>query len=67
MSKAVGNAVTRHRISRRLRALCAGEVDTWSPGALIVVRALPAAAGASSAQLATDLGHAAARLGLEDT
>jgi ribonuclease P protein component len=64
VNKAVGNAVTRHRVSRRLRAICAQDVDGWAAGDLVVIRALPAAAVATSDQLATDLGHAALRLGL---
>ncbi len=44
MSKAVGNAVTRNRVKRRLRHLAAG-VLTTSPIPLdLVVRALPEAA-----------------------
>jgi ribonuclease P protein component len=64
VSKAVGNAVIRHRVSRRLRAVCAQDIDTWATGDLVVVRALPAAAGATSEELAVDLSQAARRLGL---
>ncbi|MCZ3387965.1 MAG: ribonuclease P protein component [Actinomycetia bacterium] len=64
VSKAVGNAVTRHRVSRRLRAVCAQGVDGWGAGDLVVIRALPAAAAATSDQLANDLDQAASRLGL---
>ena len=64
VSKAVGNAVIRHRVSRRLRAVCAQDIATWAAGDLVVVRALPAAARATSEELATDLGQAARRLGL---
>lgn len=64
VSKTVGNAVIRHRVSRRLRAVCAQDVAAWGAGDLIVVRALPAAASATSDELATDLSEAALRLGL---
>jgi ribonuclease P protein component len=64
VSKTVGNAVTRHRVSRRLRAVCAQDVAGWGSGELIVVRALPAAAAATSEELAADLSQAARRLGL---
>jgi ribonuclease P protein component len=59
VSKAVGPAVTRNRVKRRLRHL-ARELLTSSearlPGsAVLVVRALPAAAGAGYEELRTDL------------
>ncbi|WP_395658086.1 ribonuclease P protein component [Nocardioides sp.] len=55
VSKAVGNAVVRNRVKRRLRHL-ARELVTSLPGsAVLVVRALPAAADASSAELGADL------------
>ena len=53
--KAVGGSVVRHRVTRQLRALCAARIDTFPVGSSSVVRALPAAAGASSAQLGADL------------
>ncbi|WP_181780018.1 ribonuclease P protein component [Pseudonocardia pini] len=55
VSKAVGNAVVRHRVTRRLRHLVAARLDTLPGGSLLVVRALPPAAAATSAELATDL------------
>ena len=54
VSKAVGNAVTRNRVKRRLRHLAREHVSSL-PGAVLVVRALPAAAGAPSAELGADL------------
>jgi ribonuclease P protein component len=60
VSRAVGNAVARNTVKRRLRGLMAGEVGYLPDGALVVVRALPAAAGASSAELGRDLGLALA-------
>ncbi|TFH71142.1 ribonuclease P protein component [Cellulomonas sp. HD19AZ1] len=55
VSKAVGNAVTRNRVRRRLRALLANRLGRWGSGTRVVVRAQPDAAGASSAQLGRDL------------
>jgi ribonuclease P protein component len=55
VSGKVGNAVVRHRITRRLRALIRPMLATLPGGTDVVVRALPAAAGASSAQLGRDL------------
>jgi ribonuclease P protein component len=54
VSKAVGNAVVRNRVKRRLRDILAGRIASM-PGHLVVVRALPAAAGADYAQLRTDV------------
>ena len=53
VSKAVGNAVTRNRVKRRLRQLSVPEVAKTPGGTLVVVRALPRAA-AEPAQLAAD-------------
>ncbi|TRW44846.1 ribonuclease P protein component [Georgenia yuyongxinii] len=53
--KAVGIAVHRNRVKRRLRALMRERVTTLQPGTSVVVRALAAADGASSAELARDL------------
>lgn len=64
MSKSVGNAVTRHRVARRLRGVSATAVTNWGKGDLVVVRALPAAARATSPELASDLISAAGRVGL---
>ena len=55
VSKAVGNAVVRNRVKRRLRHLCAQRVDRLPAGSVLVVRALPGTATASSATLATQL------------
>lgn len=61
VSRAVGNAVVRHRVSRRLRHLLADRITTIPPGSRLVVRALPAAADAESATLATALDRAVTR------
>jgi ribonuclease P protein component len=55
VSKAVGNAVTRNRVKRRLRHLAREHVSSLPGSAVLVVRALPAAAAASSAELGADL------------
>ncbi len=58
VSKAVGNAVTRTRVKRRLRHLTREHLPSLEelPGrAALVVRALPAAGEASSAALGADL------------
>jgi ribonuclease P protein component len=55
VSKAVGGAVVRNRTRRRLRALMAARLTRLPAGADVVVRANPAAADATSAQLAHDL------------
>lgn len=55
VSKAVGNAVERNQVKRRLRGLLASRMSDLHDGDKLVVRALPAARGASSAALGTDL------------
>jgi ribonuclease P protein component len=62
VSKSVGNAVVRHRVTRRLRHLAASRVGGWPDGTQVVVRALPPAASASSDQLAADLDSCLRRL-----
>ena len=54
VSKAVGNAVTRNRVKRRLRELAAATVSTYPQGLYIAVRALPASAGANWEELRAD-------------
>jgi ribonuclease P protein component len=60
VSRAVGGSVVRHRVTRRLRALVAERLPGLPAGSRLVVRALPPAAGATSASLATDLDGALA-------
>ena len=55
VSKQVGNAVARHRLSRQLRHVCADLAGHLDCDVDIVVRALPASAEASSAQLLKDM------------
>lgn len=63
VSKAVGSAVDRNRVKRRLRHLVRDRVDTLPPGSRLVVRALPPAARASSTTLGEQLDAALARAG----
>jgi ribonuclease P protein component len=55
VSKAVGNAVTRNRVKRRLRHLAREHLASLPGSAVLVVRALPPAANAASAELGRDL------------
>jgi ribonuclease P protein component len=58
VSRAVGNAVTRNRVRRRLRHLVRPHLAGLPPGADLVVRVLPAAANQSYDQLGSDLAAA---------
>jgi ribonuclease P protein component len=60
VSRAVGGAVVRNRVQRRLRHLMRPHLVELPPGALLVVRAQPAAAAATSAELEADLAPALA-------
>jgi ribonuclease P protein component len=55
VSAKVGNSVVRHRVTRRLRPLVRDRLTRLAPGTDVVIRALPAAATATSADLAADL------------
>ncbi len=55
VSAKVGNAVVRHRVTRRLRPLMRAELGRLVAGTEVVVRALPGAATASGTELAADL------------
>ncbi len=55
VSKAVGGAVVRNRVKRRLRAIMAARLDALPEGAAIVVRALPPAADATFSSLEADV------------
>jgi ribonuclease P protein component len=57
----VGNAVTRNLVKRRLRALVRECLASLPDSSVLVVRALPAAALASYADLAADLDTALTR------
>jgi len=61
VGKTVGGAVVRNRVRRQLRHIVADRLDQLPPGSTLVVRALPSAAGASSADLRGDFEAALAR------
>jgi len=56
VSRAVGPAVVRNRVKRRLRHLARGYLHVLPGGSLLVLRANPPAATASYADLADELG-----------
>lgn len=58
VSRSVGGSVVRHAVARRLRAQVAARLARIPAGTLVVVRALPPAATASSAVLGADLAAA---------
>jgi ribonuclease P protein component len=60
VSKAVGGAVVRNRVRRRLRHLARPRLAALPPGTRLVVRALPASASASYDTLGADLDAALA-------
>ena len=62
VSKAVGNAVTRNHVKRRLRHLARERLRSLPGSGVLVVRALPAAADASYDALGADLDIAFQRL-----
>ena len=62
VSKAVGGAVVRNQVKRRLRHLARERLTSLPGSAVLVVRALPAAATASSVQLGADLDRALDRV-----
>lgn len=55
VSRAVGTAVDRNRLRRRLRALGRGYVDAGRRGEDVVVRALPGAAQCDWGSLSADM------------
>lgn len=54
VSKAVGVAVVRNLVKRRLRGIVREELSTLPPGSLVVLRALPAAADVTYDHLRKD-------------
>jgi ribonuclease P protein component len=63
VARAVGPAVTRNRVKRRLRHLMRSRVERLPAGGLVVVRALPSAADASYRDLGADLDRCLQRAG----
>ncbi|MBF0663413.1 MULTISPECIES: ribonuclease P protein component [unclassified Rhodococcus (in: high G+C Gram-positive bacteria)] len=64
VNKAVGPAVIRHRVARRLRHICAGLVERVPENTDLVLRALPGSATADSRELDKQLRSGLTRLGL---
>jgi ribonuclease P protein component len=62
VSRAVGSAVVRNRVKRRLRELMRRRLASLPGGCLLVVRAHPKAAGVRQADLAADLDLVLGRL-----
>jgi ribonuclease P protein component len=65
VSKAVGNAVHRNRVKRRLRHIARARLTSLPASAVLVVRALPSSTGATYAALSGDFDAALRRLGLD--
>lgn len=55
VSKAVGNAVRRNRVKRRLREIMRPRISDLEPGSLFVIRAQPNAAEADYAVLESEV------------
>jgi ribonuclease P protein component len=55
VSRAVGGAVVRNKVRRRLRELVRGRMESLPAGSLLVVRANPRAATARQSDLAAEL------------
>lgn len=62
VSKAVGNAVQRHRVSRMLRHVAYGVLEELGPGDKLVIRALPSSCRALSTRLDDELRAALRRV-----
>src|SRR5690554_1066176 len=62
VSKAVGNAVTRNLVKRRLRAVVAERLTGLPTGSLVVVRALPPAAQTPFMELGVQFDSALRRI-----
>ena len=55
VTKAVGNAVERHRVTRRLRHVVHSVIPDLNPADRIVIRALPSSNSVQSARLEQEL------------
>lgn len=62
VGKNVGNAVVRNKTKRRLRECARARVGDLPEGAILVIRALPAAAIVDFAQLSADLARSLGRV-----
>ncbi|KXP14057.1 hypothetical protein AXK60_21415 [Tsukamurella pseudospumae] len=63
VSKAVGDAVTRHAVARKLRAAAASVTGELNDGALVVIRALRASVDDDANELAAQLRSGLTKLG----
>lgn len=63
VSKAVGNAVIRHSVARRLRAAAASVAGDLDDGALVVIRALRSSADDDANELTAQLRSGLTKLG----
>jgi ribonuclease P protein component len=61
VGRSVGGSVVRNQVTRRLRHLMVSHLEDLPAGTDVVVRALPASAGASGAELAHDLSSSVRR------
>ena len=66
VSKAVGNAVVRNRVKRRLRHLVLARLEHLPVGARLVVRALPPSATSAYADLGVDLDRCLTKVGARE-
>jgi len=62
VGRSVGGSVVRNRVTRQLRHLMVAHLEELPAGTDVVVRALPASAGASGAELALDLSSSVRRV-----
>lgn len=62
VSKSVGNAVQRHRVSRMLRHVAREVIEDLGPGDRVVIRALPSSRHTISARLEQELRTALRRV-----
>ncbi|KWX67002.1 ribonuclease P protein component [Mycobacterium sp. NAZ190054] len=62
VSKSVGNAVQRHRVSRRLRHAARAVLDDLDPSERVVIRALPRSRDVISPRLEQELRTALQRI-----
>lgn len=65
VSKAVGPAVVRNRVKRRLRHLMRDRIDLLPVGSRLVIRALPESARQPVSSLRADLDAALLRCGVQ--
>jgi len=63
VSKAVGNAVVRNLVRRRLRHLVRERLPDLPISSVLVIRALPGSATATYSELSSDLDRALSRAG----